>query len=90
MAAQFGRRLRKGVTTTAVAAAAVAALAASQAPGATTDSAGGQTTSDATSTPDEAIDGDGATGDSPYYTDLPPLNSPTPPRPRAPGSTRPG
>ncbi|MDT0403660.1 lytic transglycosylase domain-containing protein [Streptomyces edwardsiae] len=78
MAAQFGRRLRKGVTTTAVAAAAVAALAASQAPGATTDSAGGQTTSDATSTPDEATDGDGATGDSPYYTDLPPLNSPNP------------
>ncbi|MER6620598.1 lytic transglycosylase domain-containing protein [Streptomyces sp. NPDC000931] len=77
MAAQFGRRLRKGVTTTAVAAAAVAALAASQAPGATTDGQGGQTTSDATSSPEEAADA-GATGNSPYYTDLPPLNSPNP------------
>ncbi|MGC0377942.1 membrane-bound lytic murein transglycosylase B [Streptomyces sp. SAI-229] len=75
MAAQFGRRLRKGVTTTAVAAAAVAALAASQAPGATTDGQGGQTTSDATPSPEEAA---GATGNSPYYTDLPPLNSPNP------------
>jgi hypothetical protein len=33
MAAQFGRRLRKGAATTAVAAVAVAALSASQAPG---------------------------------------------------------
>ncbi|GAA2249419.1 lytic transglycosylase domain-containing protein [Streptomyces atrovirens] len=77
MAAQFGRRLRKGVTTTAVAAAAVAALAASQAPGATTDGQGGQTTSDAMPSPEEAADA-GATGNSPYYTDLPPLNSPNP------------
>ncbi|MFI1417965.1 lytic transglycosylase domain-containing protein [Streptomyces sp. NPDC020731] len=78
MAAQFGRRLRKGVTTTAVAAAAVAALSASQAPGATTDDQGRQTTSDATSSPEEAADAAGATGNSPYYTDLPPLNSPNP------------
>ena len=35
MAAHFGRRLRKGAATTAVAAAAVAALSASQAPGVT-------------------------------------------------------
>ncbi|MFD7769914.1 lytic murein transglycosylase [Streptomyces sp. NPDC059787] len=78
MAAQFGRRLRKGVTTTAVAAAAVAALAASQAPGATTEGQGGQTASDATPSPEEAADAAGATGNSPYYTDLPPLNSPNP------------
>lgn len=78
MAAQFGRRLRKGVTTTAVAAAAVAALAASQAPGATTGDQGGRTTSDATPSPEETADAAGATGNSPYYTDLPPLSSPHP------------
>ncbi|MEW2073378.1 lytic murein transglycosylase [Streptomyces sp. NPDC017966] len=78
MAAQFGRRLRKGVTTTAVAAAAVAALAASQAPGVTTDGQGRETTSDTTPSPEETADGAGATGNSPYYTDLPPLNSPNP------------
>ncbi|MEU7469797.1 lytic murein transglycosylase [Streptomyces sp. NPDC044984] len=78
MAAQFGRRIRKGVTTTAVAAAAVAALAASQAPGVTTDGQGRETTSDTTPSPEEAADGAGATGNSPYYTDLPPLNSPNP------------
>ncbi|MFD7698598.1 lytic transglycosylase domain-containing protein [Streptomyces caelestis] len=78
MAAQFGRRLCKGVTTTAVAAAAVAALAASQAPGVTTDDQGRQTTSDATPSPEETADAAGATGNSPYYTDLPPLNSPNP------------
>ncbi|KOV23732.1 lytic transglycosylase domain-containing protein [Streptomyces sp. XY152] len=78
MAAQFGRRLCKGVTTTAVAAAAVAALAASQAPGVTTDDQGRRTTSDATPSPEETADAAGATGNSPYYTDLPPLNSPRP------------
>ncbi|MER7484613.1 lytic murein transglycosylase [Streptomyces sp. NPDC126497] len=77
MAAQFGRRLRKGVTTTAVAAAAVAALAASQAPGATTDDQDRQTTSDTTPSPEET-EAAGATGNSPYYTDLPPLDSPNP------------
>ncbi|MEU3826406.1 lytic transglycosylase domain-containing protein [Streptomyces sp. NPDC029080] len=78
MAAHFGRRLRKGAATTAVAAAAVAALSASQAPGATGEEPGRQTSAGtATSVPD----GDGsanATGNSPYYTDLPPLNSPEP------------
>ncbi|MGW3021892.1 lytic murein transglycosylase [Streptomyces sp. NPDC001221] len=81
MAAHIGRRLRKGAASTAVAAAAVAALAASQAPGVTTDDQGRQTTG-AQATPDAdstALDGgDGtATGNSGYYTDLPPLNSPT-------------
>ncbi|WP_328746526.1 lytic transglycosylase domain-containing protein [Streptomyces sp. NBC_00285] len=78
MAAQFGRRLRKGAVTTAVAAAAVAALAASQAPGATVDDNGRSTAADAQPSPD-ATAGDGtATGNSPYYTDLPPLNTPSP------------
>ncbi|MCT4355120.1 lytic murein transglycosylase [Streptomyces sp. Je 1-79] len=80
MAAQFGRRLRRGATSGAVVAAAVAALAASQAPGVIpppSDSAGGDRpvgAGDATSPPDGS-----ATGDSPYYTDLPPLNTPNKP-----------
>ncbi|GAA5002576.1 lytic transglycosylase domain-containing protein [Streptomyces siamensis] len=74
--AHFGRRLRKGAATTAVAAVAVAALAASQAPGVTTDNRGRQTTgSDSTPSPDND---DTATGNSRYYTDLPPLDSPSP------------
>ncbi|MEU7055633.1 lytic transglycosylase domain-containing protein [Streptomyces sp. NPDC046197] len=77
MAAHFGRRLRKGAATTAVAAAAVAALSASQAPGVTVDDHGRQTAAGATPSPDAQTDG-GATGNSPYYTDLPPLNSPNP------------
>ncbi|MFI9149001.1 lytic transglycosylase domain-containing protein [Streptomyces sp. NPDC053367] len=86
MAAQIGRRLRKGAATTAVAAAAVAALSASQAPGVTTDHDGRQTTADSQPTPDVVAD-DSATGNSPYYTDLPPLNSPTPaPTPSASGA----
>ncbi|MFJ9699077.1 lytic transglycosylase domain-containing protein [Streptomyces fradiae] len=75
MAAHIRRRLRKGATTTAVAAAAVAALSASQAPGATPVAAGGQPAGDATP---PTSSGSTATGDSPYYTDLPPLNTPNP------------
>ncbi|MFD4597513.1 lytic transglycosylase domain-containing protein [Streptomyces sp. NPDC058464] len=79
MAAQFGKRLRKGAATTAAAALAVAALSASQAPGATTGDTGRQANAGAsTSAPDGAGAADGATGNSPYYTDLPPLNSPNP------------
>ena len=75
MAAQFGRRLRRGATTTAVAAAAVAALSASQAPGVTHATAGGsREASDATPPPGTPV-----TGNSPYYTDLPPLNTPDKP-----------
>ncbi|MFG2331286.1 lytic murein transglycosylase [Streptomyces sp. NPDC048604] len=80
MAAQFGRRLRKGATTTAIAAAAVAALSASQGPGAIpppADTASGDTSlgsGDGSTPPDGS-----ATGDSPYYTDLPPLNTPNKP-----------
>ncbi|MEU6536148.1 lytic transglycosylase domain-containing protein [Streptomyces sp. NPDC047000] len=76
MAAHIGRRLRKGAATTAVAAAAVAALSASQAPGVASGDPGRQTAA-GQSAPDPAHD-DSATGNSPYYTDLPPLNSPYP------------
>ncbi|WP_329340337.1 lytic transglycosylase domain-containing protein [Streptomyces sp. NBC_00663] len=77
MSAQFGRRLRKGAVATTVAAAAVAALSASQAPDVSVDDNGRSTTADAQPTPD-ASDDDGATGGSPYWMDLPPLNSPSP------------
>ncbi|MCX4861160.1 lytic transglycosylase domain-containing protein [Streptomyces canus] len=78
MAAQLGRRLRKGAVTTAVAAAAVAALSASQAPGVTADDNGRSTAADAQPSPDATAGDSGATGNSPYYTDLPPLNTPSP------------
>ncbi|MEV0980441.1 lytic murein transglycosylase [Streptomyces sp. NPDC049915] len=79
MAAQFGSRLRKGAFTTAVAAAAVAVLSASQAPGVTVDDQGRQSAAGTAPTPDvQADDTDTATGNSRYYTDLPPLNSPNP------------
>ncbi|MFI7497140.1 lytic transglycosylase domain-containing protein [Streptomyces sp. NPDC049687] len=74
--AHFGKRLRKGALNTTVAAVAVAALAASQAPDVTADGAGRQTAADAPSA--DASTDDSATGNSPYYTDLPPLNSPNP------------
>ncbi|MFF0184264.1 lytic transglycosylase [Streptomyces sp. NPDC005244] len=79
MAAQFGRRLRKGAATTAVAAVAVAALSASQAPGVSADSHGRQTTGADVGQDASARGDDGtATGNSRYYTDLPPLDSPNP------------
>ncbi|MFI2639583.1 lytic murein transglycosylase [Streptomyces sp. NPDC018610] len=78
MAAHFGRRLYKGAATTAVAAVAVAALSASEAPGATVDDPARQTAAGATPTPEQPAAGDTATGNSHYYTALPPLNSPDP------------
>ncbi|WP_445284534.1 lytic murein transglycosylase [Streptomyces sp. DSM 118148] len=79
MAAHFGRRLRKGAATTAVAAAAVAALSASQAPGAAGDDHGRPASAGSSSPVPDAASGNGdATGNSPYYTDLPPLKSPNP------------
>ncbi|MFJ7333870.1 lytic murein transglycosylase [Streptomyces sp. NPDC101116] len=83
MAAQFGRRLRKGAATTAVAAVAVAALSASQAPG--VNDHGRQTAADATPSPEASASDDSATGNSPYYTDLPPLKSPNPSPSTGPG-----
>ncbi|MES5822899.1 lytic transglycosylase domain-containing protein [Streptomyces sp. RG80] len=77
MSAQFGRRLRKGAVATTVAAAAVAALSASQAPGVTVDGDGRSTTADSQPTPD-GDPTESATGNSRYYTDLPPLDSPKP------------
>ncbi|MFB4425263.1 lytic transglycosylase domain-containing protein [Streptomyces sp. QL37] len=76
MAAQFGRRLRRGATTTAVAAAAVAALSASQAPAAPhPDSAADDRTAAGVTPPGDSA----ATGNSPYHTDLPPLDTPNKP-----------
>ncbi len=83
MAAHFGRRLRRGAATTALAAAAIAALSASQAPSMIGGSAHGKTS-------DSAPDDSSATGDSPYYTALPPLNSPTTPPPAADRPPTPG
>ncbi|MFH8343234.1 lytic transglycosylase [Streptomyces sp. NPDC018045] len=73
MAATFGRRLRKGAASTAVAALALAALTASQAPGAA-ESRTANSAEDPAPAGDTPID-----GGSPYYTDLPPLNSPVKP-----------
>ncbi|WP_032794753.1 lytic transglycosylase domain-containing protein [Streptomyces sp. W007] len=81
MAAHIRRRLRKGATTTAVAAAAVAALAASQAPAATLadgPAGGGDPKASGEDTASAEDDG-AATGNSPYYTDLPPLVTPDKP-----------
>ncbi|MFB8218544.1 lytic transglycosylase domain-containing protein [Streptomyces anulatus] len=79
MAAHIRRRLRKGATTTAVAAAAVAALAASQAPAVTLADAGGGDPKAAGEDTASAEDDGAATGNSPYYTDLPPLVTPDKP-----------
>ncbi|WP_328414982.1 lytic transglycosylase domain-containing protein [Streptomyces violaceus] len=88
MAAQFGRRLRKGAATTAVAAVAVAALSASQAPG--VNDHGRQAAADATPSPDTSASDGSATGNSPYYTDLPPLKSPKPSPSTGTGTAAPG
>ncbi|MFG2678004.1 lytic murein transglycosylase [Streptomyces sp. NPDC048392] len=77
MAAHFDRRLRKAAVTTTVAAVAVAALSASRPPEVTADGNGRQTAADNVPTSDTPSE-NSATGNSPYYTDLPPLNSPSP------------
>ncbi|MGW6416790.1 lytic transglycosylase domain-containing protein [Streptomyces sp. NPDC055055] len=81
MAAHIGHRLRKGATSGVVVAAAVAALAASQAPEVVpppTDNTGGDRAIGAGETTPPSGDGS-ATGDSPYFTELPPLNTPNKP-----------
>ncbi|MFE1288029.1 lytic transglycosylase domain-containing protein [Streptomyces sp. NPDC058751] len=79
MAAQFGRRLRKGAATTAVAALAVAALSASQGPGAVSDDHGRQSAGADLGLGTGDTDESGtATGNGRYFTDLPPLQSPNP------------
>ncbi|NEB80504.1 lytic transglycosylase [Streptomyces sp. SID14478] len=86
MAAVFGRRLRRGAMTAAVAAAAVAALSASQAPGVTPPPAGGgRPTADRSEDPTP----DAASGPD-YFTDLPQLDSPTDGPTASPGSGAPG
>lgn len=88
-ARRYGRRLRRGAAGTAVAAAAMAALSASQAPGflpvAHAAPAHTEQQTPAAAPPGPAID-----GDTPYITDMPPLNTPTgpplvSPTPGAPG-----
>jgi len=68
MAGQFGRRIRRGAAGTAVAAAAMAVLTASQAPALAALDA-------PTGTP-ATPPGPPISGDSPYYTELPPTMSP--------------
>lgn len=72
MASGYGRRIRRSVTGTAVAALAMAALSASQAPGLALAAVSGSMDT-ATPPPGPAID-----GGSPYYTALPPLDTPNP------------
>ncbi|MEU4089559.1 lytic transglycosylase, partial [Streptomyces aureus] len=78
MAAQFGRRLRKGAATTAVAAVAVAALSASQAPGVAVDDHGRQVVAVHSRQNLSGVGSGAASGNSRYFTDLPPLQSPNP------------
>ncbi|WP_426363351.1 lytic transglycosylase [Streptomyces sp. E-08] len=81
MAANIGHRLRKGATSGVVMAAAVAALAASQAPEAippAADNTGGDHAIGAGDTAPPSGD-HSATGDTPYYTDLPTLTTPNKP-----------
>ncbi|MFE5738466.1 lytic transglycosylase domain-containing protein [Streptomyces celluloflavus] len=74
MAARYGRRLRKGAASTAVAAAALAALTASQAPGVAQSVVAKEQPAPPPRPADTSVDGGSA-----YYTDLPPLKSPVPP-----------
>ncbi|WP_371792553.1 lytic murein transglycosylase [Streptomyces sp. NBC_01471] len=76
MAPHFSSRLRKGATATTVAALAVAAMTASQAP----DAMGSQSPENSRQAADAAPPaGTPVSGDSPYFTDLPPLNTPAKP-----------
>ncbi|HWM40027.1 MAG TPA: lytic murein transglycosylase [Streptomyces sp.] len=77
-------KLRKGVAGTALAAAAMAALTASQAPAAPLGSPGGDEGKDRS----DATQPDRTPGDDSYHTELPPLESPAPPRtsPGGPGT----
>ncbi|SCK23594.1 Transglycosylase SLT domain-containing protein [Streptomyces sp. WMMB 322] len=70
-----GRKLRRGVTGTAIAAATMAALTASQAPG--TEMAHGAETGKERA---DDVQPDRTPGDDSYHTELPPLESPAPPR----------
>ncbi|MGW7563849.1 lytic transglycosylase domain-containing protein [Streptomyces sp. NPDC054757] len=80
MAPHFSSRLRKGATATTVAALAVAAMTASQAPDAMGSQSPESSRQAADATPPS---GTPVSGDSPYFTDLPPLNTPAKPAPPA-------
>ncbi|MCG3042047.1 lytic murein transglycosylase [Streptomyces sp. S1A] len=67
-------RVRRGVTSTAVAAAAMAALTASQGPGLELVQPGGREAAGSPESPDLPAD-----GNSPYHTELPPLVKPDKP-----------
>ncbi|MFF7675946.1 lytic transglycosylase domain-containing protein [Actinacidiphila glaucinigra] len=77
MRARYGRRIRRGVAGTAVAAAAMAALTGSQAPGLLQGVLNTSVGAPIVPPPGDPIDGNS----SEYFTALPPLNTP------APGST---
>ncbi|MFI1091412.1 lytic transglycosylase domain-containing protein [Streptomyces sp. NPDC020917] len=81
-ARRYGRRLRRGATATAVAAAAMAALSASQAPGLLGVAHAASQGSSQEQPPVVPPPGSQIDGGSPYITDLPPLN--TAPGPLAP------
>ncbi|MFF3313852.1 lytic transglycosylase domain-containing protein [Streptomyces sp. NPDC002952] len=72
-----GRQLRRGLTASAVVAVTVAALAASQAPQPVGNNRN-QPINAAGLPPASSSSRAGASGNSPYYTDLPPLDSPEP------------
>ncbi|WP_436736421.1 lytic transglycosylase domain-containing protein [Streptomyces sp. BBFR102] len=75
MAALFGRRMRRGAASTAVAAAAMAALSASGAPTVVSGQpAAAAADRPSASAPDQ--EAPSVTGDSPYHTELPPLKGP--------------
>ncbi len=72
-------RLRRGVSSAAIAAAAMAALTASQAPGIELVQPAGEDDGAAESMPE------GTPGDDSYHTELPPLHTPAPPEAGGPG-----
>ncbi|WP_405580271.1 lytic transglycosylase domain-containing protein [Streptomyces sp. NBC_01190] len=85
-ARRYGRRLRRTATGTAVAAAAMAALSASQGPGFFPVAHAQAATQDQQQVADTPQGGPAIDGGSPYFTQVPPLNSPTGPfAPVAPG-----
>ncbi len=82
-ARRYGRRLRRGAAGTAVAAAAMAALGASQAPGLVPVAHAATQTQQHEAAP--VPPGPQIDGGSPYFTQMPPLNTPAPPLAPVPG-----
>lgn len=82
MRARYGRRIRRGVAGTAVAAAAMAALTGSQAPGLLPGILNTSAGAPIVPPPGDPIDGNS----SEYFTALPPLNTPAPGTSATPGT----